>query len=191
MEINVIRYRARAGAGFSHAKANQFGRELESIAIKHGDLKPGLVVEEARPEESPIHEAFEWDDSEAARLHRENQARRLMNRIDVVLNVNGNKVETRGFINVFVNRDGEESSPEEAAEMVEARRAGAADKRFANAYKPAPKVIAAPELQAQYEAQALGELERWARRFRGVEALTALVRRVEEAVEEIRADAAA
>ena len=65
-------------------KAQTAGEELERISKEHGEITPPLVVDEARPEESPIHEVFEWDDEVAAEQHREQQARQLIRSIQVV-----------------------------------------------------------------------------------------------------------
>ena len=65
-------------------KAQTAGEELERISKEHGEVTPPLVVDEARPEESPIHEIFEWDDYVAAEHHREHQARSLIRSIEVV-----------------------------------------------------------------------------------------------------------
>lgn len=54
-------------------------QELNRIASKSGGiLKPEIVVEEARSEDSPLHSRFTWDDSEAAHQYRLEQARRLI-----------------------------------------------------------------------------------------------------------------
>lgn len=53
--------------------------ELIRIAKKNGGiLKPEHVVESARDPASPLHRYFIWSDTEAARLWRLEQARRLI-----------------------------------------------------------------------------------------------------------------
>ena len=59
--------------------------ELQRIEQKYGYLTPEFVVDEARPEGSPIHSRFEWDDSVAGEAYRRGQARQLI-RIVVVKN---------------------------------------------------------------------------------------------------------
>lgn len=46
--------------------------------VKDGQIKPENVVEEARPEDSPIHNNFEWDDTKASHEYRLWQARQLI-----------------------------------------------------------------------------------------------------------------
>ena len=50
------------------------GTIFESIEARDGSLTSRAVVEEARPQGSPLHEAFEWDDFAAAEAYREQQA---------------------------------------------------------------------------------------------------------------------
>jgi len=58
---------------------NKVIEELKRIASEHaGLLQPATVVEEARPVSSPLHEHFEWDDSQAAEKYRIQQARQLI-----------------------------------------------------------------------------------------------------------------
>lgn len=60
------------------------GEELANICQQHnGELTPAAVVDNARDITSPLHDCFCWDDTEAARLHRENQARYLIRSITV------------------------------------------------------------------------------------------------------------
>ena len=66
--------------------ANVAGRELEQIAAeKKGKLCAEAVVKKATPKKSPLHEAFEWDNTEAAKQYRLDQARYLIRSIVVVM----------------------------------------------------------------------------------------------------------
>ena len=60
------------------------GEELERINKKYGQTTAANVVDEARPEEAVLHEAFEWDDSIAAEKHRETQARSLIKTVRII-----------------------------------------------------------------------------------------------------------
>lgn len=53
--------------------------ELLRIAAKYGGIvKPEIVVQEAADEDSPLHDCFCWDDTEAAHKYRVWQARQLL-----------------------------------------------------------------------------------------------------------------
>lgn len=62
--------------------------ELARIAGNDGSIDPGKVVEVARDPKHPLHGYFDWNDEEAARKHRLDQARSLIRRYRV-------EVETR------------------------------------------------------------------------------------------------
>ena len=72
------------------------GEELERIRKRDGCVKTKIVVDEARPEKAPLHPEFEWNDSQAAELYRENQAMRLIRSIRIVkADDTKNKIESR------------------------------------------------------------------------------------------------
>ena len=72
--------------------AQTAGSELDRIRRRDGTIRPAAVVDEARPEEAPLHRAFEWRDPVAAEQWREHQASTL---IKVVRVVPAAPVETR------------------------------------------------------------------------------------------------
>jgi hypothetical protein len=64
--------------------AQTAGSELDRIRRRDGTIKPAVVVDEARPEEAPLHPAFEWRDPVAAEQWREHQATTLIKVVRVV-----------------------------------------------------------------------------------------------------------
>ena len=64
--------------------AQTAGRELDRIRRRDGTIRPAAVVDEARPEEAPLHPAFEWRDPVAAEQWREHQASTLIRVVRVV-----------------------------------------------------------------------------------------------------------
>jgi hypothetical protein len=64
--------------------AQTAGSELDRIRRRDGTIKPAAVVDEARPEEAPLHPAFEWRDPVAAEQWREHQASKLIKVVRVV-----------------------------------------------------------------------------------------------------------
>lgn len=78
------------------------GESLEDICKAHGGkLVREDVVSAAERKRNPLHKYFVWDDSEAARFYRLDQASRLISAVKVVL-IPGKKltVPIRYFINV-------------------------------------------------------------------------------------------
>ena len=80
---------------------------LKAIAKRDGGLlRPQAVVDAARPEDSPLHGAFCWDDTEAARLYRLDQAQRLIRRFTIEIEQDGESIDVPVFINVSSDRMG-------------------------------------------------------------------------------------
>lgn len=82
MATNV--YDFRPGRSLKNVNPQEIGEELDRIRADKGKLVPADVLEAAIDENSPLHHAFEWDDSAAAKQHRLNQARRLITSIRVL-----------------------------------------------------------------------------------------------------------
>lgn len=75
--------------------------ELERIYVRDGALTSVAVVEAARPEESPLHHRFEWDDHVASDLYRLTQAAALIRSVHVTIQVQGRKDPSR--VRAFVS----------------------------------------------------------------------------------------
>lgn len=75
------------------------GSRLEYIRDQNkGRLTPEVVLEDARPEDSPLHPAFEWDDTVAAERYRKNQAQAMIQAVVIV--ASENRPEVRAFVSV-------------------------------------------------------------------------------------------
>lgn len=65
--------------------AQTVGETVERLADQNGGVcPPSALVEEARPQDHPLHGLFEWNDAVAADSHRRQQARQVINSIRVV-----------------------------------------------------------------------------------------------------------
>lgn len=97
-------YEWRSGARFG-VDPNDAGPELERLRKLNGGIRPQEVVDAARDESSPLHAAFEWDDSVAAEAHRRQVARTLCRSIRVVVKTenNGDMTEPM-FVHVSVRQ---------------------------------------------------------------------------------------
>ena len=60
------------------------GLELSRIQEQRGGLEPASIVEEARPEDAPLHPAFEWNDTVAGERYRQWQARDMVRSLRIV-----------------------------------------------------------------------------------------------------------
>lgn len=61
---------------------------IQEIVSERGEITPAELVDAARPESSPAHSAFEWDDSIAGEKYRLNEARRFIRVTEI-------RIETR------------------------------------------------------------------------------------------------
>lgn len=78
---------------------------LKKIAARDGGLlRPQAVVDAARSVRSPLHKCFTWDDGEAARLYRLEQAQHLIRRFHVTTDVGGRPCKAPVFISLSVDR---------------------------------------------------------------------------------------
>ena len=82
----VEKYSWRDGARLPAGLSPQVvGSEIATVySLVPRPQAPSMLVERARPEDSPLHPAFEWDDSIAAEQHRIYQARQLCNSVRII-----------------------------------------------------------------------------------------------------------
>lgn len=67
---------------------------LNGIYHKHRALTPQLVVDYARPVDSPLHDRFEWDDAKAGEAYRKQQARTLIKSVTIKVLSSSDKVSS-------------------------------------------------------------------------------------------------
>lgn len=68
---------------------------LQGIYDQHGELTTALVLDEARDENHPLHNRFEWDDAAAGEQWRHGQAAELIRSVKVVYKEATEKEEER------------------------------------------------------------------------------------------------
>lgn len=74
---------------------------IREIVETHGHVTPQLVVEAAKPKDSPLHDKFEWNNSTAAEKFRLVQAAALIRRIKVTIEAQPQRtINVRAFVNV-------------------------------------------------------------------------------------------
>ena len=162
------RWKAAPGAMFKDEQAQAYGRQIEAIARRDGYVTPELVVEEAREESSPLHPAFEWDESVAAERWRMSQARNLMNHLVVVVRVDHTEKEVKGLYNVRVVVDAESQETEPG-------------------YVTYDVAVQNKGYREQILRRALAEMQSWRERYQELRELTGVFRaiaRASRAVEE-------
>ena len=95
------KYSYRRGFNFK-VPAQIVGETLEKLA-QNGELTSSSFLDASRPEESPTHNLFEWDDSIAAERYRLQQATVAINSIEVqIINeANATVMPQAAFVNVI------------------------------------------------------------------------------------------
>lgn len=118
---------------------------LKEIARRDGGLlRPAAVVDAARDEKSPLHGAFEWDDTEAAQKYRLLQAQSLIRSFKVKIERNGQTQTVPVFVGVSTDRTGDKAD---------------------NPYRMLEQVVEKPDLMAVAVRDALDQLEALRKRY--------------------------
>lgn len=130
--------------GFScKVKAEVAQSRIETIRhLNGGSIAPSQLVDDAKPENAPLHDAFEWNDKIAAAKHREDQARQIIRSIEIIgRSADGEK--TREIAYVSIARPFEEGA----------------------AYTATREALAVQESREIVLAAALAGLKAWERRY--------------------------
>jgi hypothetical protein len=134
--------------------AQVVGERLERLA-QNGPVTPHLVVEDATPEDSPLHPIFEWDDAVAAKSYRVDQARQLIRSVAVVYETpKSEETKVRAFVSV---------SPESG-----------------RGYVSTTQVMSNSELRQQVFDSIVNELKRLKDKMRGFKEFSEVVNAIEQ-----------
>lgn len=82
-----------------NVSADIVGAEMERIEKRDGQVTSRSLLEAGRPEESVLHNLFEWDDGKAAELYRLKQATDVITHIHIVVDENP-KEPYRAYVNI-------------------------------------------------------------------------------------------
>ena len=100
--MNVYGWKIGSRIAVNAQQAGELFEQLETVT-------PESVLEAAKSEDSPIHSAFEWNDTRAAEQYRISQARHLINCLTVTV-VESEKEPIRAYFKV--SDDGYEQTKE-------------------------------------------------------------------------------
>lgn len=96
--VYETKYSWRAGHGQVSPEAA--GKVMESIEARDGAVTAQTFLDESRPEESPTHGCFEWDDSIAAEKYRLHQSQNTILDLIVTIKTDEKTVKKPAFVNV-------------------------------------------------------------------------------------------
>jgi len=93
--------------------AQKIGERLEQLRQhNNGELIKTDIIEAARPESSPLHGAFTWDDTKAAHQFRLNEARQLVRAIVTMDDESGEEVRAFWPVRLLVTNEDDEPRAE-------------------------------------------------------------------------------
>lgn len=131
------------GHGYRSAgiNAQEAGEALESLERSRGRrLQAADVVKAARSKRSVLHDAFEWDDGEAAREYRLTQARDMIRHVVVVSHATPEPTTHRAYVHLDEGDAG-------------------------TSYIPTVVAMGDSELREQMLLRALREANSWSKRY--------------------------
>lgn len=102
--------------------ADVAGKEFEKIEKEYGKVTSELLLQNAEPEESPLHGLFEWDDAVAGHKYRLSQATNVIINLAVEVEKEQTPKKIRAYYNVsedekrgkFINVESAFSNPDTA-----------------------------------------------------------------------------
>ena len=154
----MIEYRWKTGSRIA-VPADVAGSHLEQLHSGHGQLTAEIVLEDARPPKSPLHNAFTWDDSEAAHKYRLEQARYIIRSIVYLPAEMPRPEPVRAFVRVSPNGD--------------------------DCYTPLHVAMGDEGLRRQVVLRALKELREWRQRYTAIKELAAIHASADEVEKEV------
>lgn len=114
-------YKCSWRAGHGNVSAEDAYKVMEGIEKRDGKVTAQTFLDESRPEESPTHGCFEWDDAIAAEKYRLDQAQHTI--LDLVVTVVHDDKQTKvpAFVNVTSKGNAEYVTTNVAYSHVESR----------------------------------------------------------------------
>lgn len=151
--------------GFSYkTPAQTVGGVLESIEASGQKITSESFLDASRPEESPTHEMFEWDDSIAAEKYRLQQSHRIINQIEVTITATERVVSE---IKIIQNDDSESKETPTVSTYYRTAFPNVLPKRTAETahFVPIETVLKNDDMRRQVLLNALGELKAFEKKY--------------------------
>jgi len=96
-------YQWRTEGFYNCVSAQDAGEEIERCMAADGHITPESIVDKARIKSSVLHSLFEWDNTQAAKLYRIEQARALIRNIVTVTVFSEVKADPIAPVRAFVH----------------------------------------------------------------------------------------
>lgn len=160
-----------------HATAEQAHAAFETIRKRDGKLTAPAVVDEARPEESVLHEDFEWRDDIAAEKYRQQQARQMISAVRIVWEEKSPPV--RAYVNVRLV----EQDALNAADAMHPAEEPAAKEPPARCYMPLEEVLEQPQLRTQMLEDARRDAQNYKQKYSTLASLASIMQAIDQTFE--------
>lgn len=160
-----------------HATAEQAHAAFETIRKRDGKLTAPAVVDEARPEESVLHEDFEWRDEIAAEKYRQQQARQMIGAVRIVWEEKSPPV--RAYVNVRLV----EQDALNAADAMHPAEEPAAKEPPARCYMPLEEVLEQPQLRTQMLEDARRDAQNYKQKYSTLASLASIMQAIDQTFE--------
>jgi hypothetical protein len=114
----MIEFQPVPGSRFNAEQTTRYGTRLVELRKQNGTLDVDVILADARRAGSPLHDGFEWDNSQAAELYRREQANYLVRVVGRVITPQDEEPTiVRGFFRVSTDEGRDEFKPlEEVAQ---------------------------------------------------------------------------
>jgi len=140
--------------------------ELEKIATQHKMLTAEIVLQHAVKKNSPLHDYFQWDDTQAAHEYRKVQASALIRRIKVEYHVSEEKsVRVRAWHNVQIETVTNHKSKSEVVTETEER----------GAYVSLDEVMSSQNYRQQLMAQCKIDIGAFRRKYSALSEVASII----------------
>lgn len=150
----------------NNEQAQRYGERIAALEEEFGGVGTFTVVQDAKKEDSPLHDWFEWDDEIAANEYRTEQARYLLRHIVVsVKKPDGNEEEVRAF------------------HSVTAKVEGPTVNSVGTNFVTIQSVLSDEEWSKEVVQNALKELERWRKKYGIYKELAKVIKLVDKAIQ--------
>lgn len=160
-----------------HATAEQAHEAFEAIRKRDGKLTAPAVVDEARPEESVLHEDFEWRDDIAAEKYRQQQARQMISAVRIVWEEKSPPV--RAYVNVRLV----EQDALNAADAMHPTEEPAVKEPPARCYIPLEEVLEQPQLRTQMLEDARRDAQNYKQKYSTLASLARIMQAIDQTFE--------
>ena len=139
---------------------------LLKIQQTHGEITDDHIVDAAAAKRHPLHAAFDWDDTSAAREYRRRQAQQLLQCLQIVY----------------------KQRPKKPARAFEVTRKSSRSSAKRTIYGTHEDAMKDPVAREQLLADAIRQLMAWRRRFKDLNEFDRLMPVIDEMVDEFAGD---